>query len=161
MGFEMRRALVVGIDDYSSAPLSGCVNDARLISELLARHEDGSPNFDCKIVTAPHEAVTRSSLKQSIEALFQHEAEIALFYFSGHGTANNLGGFLVTQDARRYDEGVAMHDVLTLANSASKISEIVILLDCCHSGAFGQVPAIGNQTVLREGRTSCMATPSS
>jgi len=24
---------------------------------------------------------------------------------SGHGTANNLGGYLVTQDAKSYDEG--------------------------------------------------------
>ena len=27
----MRRALIVGIDDYQQAPLSGCVNDANAI----------------------------------------------------------------------------------------------------------------------------------
>jgi len=62
-----------------------------------------------------------------------------------------LGGFLVTQDATRYDEGVSMRDVLILANG-SRIKEIVIILDCCHSGAFGQVPEIDNsQAFLREG----------
>jgi hypothetical protein len=148
----MRRALTVGVDDYAKAPLSGCVKDAAAIEGLLSKHEDGSPNFDCMLVTAPSGQVTRKSLKKQVEELFQHEADVALFYFSGHGTANNLGGYLVTQDAERYDEGVPMQDVLTFANNAKKIREVVILLDCCHSGAFGQVPAIGNDAaMLREG----------
>src|SRR6516164_11754868 len=93
----MRRALTVGVDDYAKAPLSGCVKDAAAIEGLLSKHEDGSPNFDCMLVTAPSGQVTRKSLKKQVEELFQHEADVALFYFSGHGTANNLGGYLVTQ----------------------------------------------------------------
>jgi hypothetical protein len=57
----------------------------------------------------------------------------------------------VTQDAQRYDEGVAMSDVLQLANK-SKAREIVILVDCCHSGHMGTIPAVNNdQAMLREG----------
>ena len=147
----MRRALVVGIDDYPKSPLSGCVNDANRMREVLSRNDDGSPNFDCKTIVAPSSEVTRPILKRNVEDLFAKEADVALFYFSGHGTANDLGGFLVTQDAEQYDEGVSMRDVLILANGAA-IKEIVIILDCCHSGAFGQVPEIDNsQTLLREG----------
>jgi hypothetical protein len=132
--------------------LRGCVNDAASLSALLARNEDGSPNFDCKLITAPSDLITRSSLKESIARLFEHEADVALFYFSGHGTENNLGGYLVTPDAKHYDEGVPMQDVLAMANRAAKIGEVAILLDCCHSGALGQVPAIANgNAVLREG----------
>jgi hypothetical protein len=43
--------------------------------------------------------------------------------------------------------------VLTLANK-SPVREVVILLDCCHSGAFGQVGSLGeesNQILLRRG----------
>ena len=148
----MRRALLVGIDEYPGAPLRGCVNDATSLSEVLSKNEDGSPNFDCKLITAPPITVSRAFLKESVAKLFEHEADVALFYFSGHGTENNLGGFLVTPDAKLYDEGVSMHDVLNMANSARKIREVVILLDCCHSGALGQLPAIANDVaVLREG----------
>lgn len=159
----MRRALIVGIDDYQFSPLSGCINDAYKMSEILTRNQNGSPNFDCKEIVSSEITITRSLLKEKIEELFSHEADVALFYFSGHGTANNLGGFLVTQDADRYDEGVSMTDILTFANqSKDKIKEVVIILDCCHSGALGNTPAINNdQTSLREGITILTASRSS
>jgi len=147
----MRRALIVGIDDYPEAPLTGCVNDANRMADILANHYDGSPNFGCQRLLSPPAKVTRTILKQRIEHLFRDEAEVALLYFSGHGTANNLGGFLVTQNAEAYDEGVAMTDVLTLTNK-SRVREVIIILDCCQSGAFGQLPAINNTAaLLREG----------
>jgi hypothetical protein len=150
---ERRRALVVGIDDYPGAPLAGCVNDANALATLLQTHEDGSPNFALKAMTQPSQRITRSALRSALSKLFSDsdEADVALFYFSGHGTENNLGGFLVTPDASRYDEGVSLVDVLTLANK-SKARECVIILDSCHSGHLGVVPAIDNeQAHLREG----------
>lgn len=158
----IRKALIVGIDNYSFSPLSGCVNDSNKMVKILTKNQDGSPNFECKELISPLIQITRSILKQNIEELFEHEADIALFYFSGHGTANNLGGFLVTQDADSYDEGVSMNDILTYANqSKDKIKEIVIILDCCHSGSLGQLPAINNnQTSLREGITILTASRS-
>lgn len=147
----MRRALVVGIDDYHTDPLEGCVRDANRLSTIISRHYDGTPNFACQQLTSPPNAVTRATLRRNIELLFRDDPEVALLYFSGHGTVNNLGGFLVTTDAQVYDEGVSMVDVLTLANN-SRAREILIILDCCHSGAFGQLPAINNMSALiREG----------
>jgi len=147
----MRRALLVGIDDYTNAPLSGCVNDALRLTELLKTNEDGAPNFSCKVMIAPGHSVTKASLREPLEELFGNEGDAALFYFSGHGTANNLGGFLVTQDATRYDEGLPMNQVITLANK-SKVREAIIILDCCHSGALGNLPEIDNTSVpIREG----------
>ena len=147
----MRRALIVGIDDYQARPLSGCVNDAIRIGDTLSRNEDGSANFACRLLTAPSANVTRSILKNNIEELFAHDADVALFYFSGHGVLTKLGGYLVTQDATKYDEGVAMSDVIILANQAL-IREVLIILDCCHSGAFGDIPIFDNdRAILREG----------
>ena len=48
----MKRALVVGINDYDSIKsLNGCINDANRIHKLISRHEDGSPNFDVELMT--------------------------------------------------------------------------------------------------------------
>ncbi len=147
----LRRALVVGIANYPNKPLSGCVGDATQIAAILSKHQDGTKNFACKKLTAPDDPVTRVELLKNLEELFAHEADVALFYFAGHGVVNNLGGYLGTIDMRQYDEGVSMVEVLTLANH-SEIDQIVIILDCCHSGKFGVIPAFKNDhAVLREG----------
>ncbi len=153
MPTERRRALVVGIDAYSGAPLAGCVNDANAIAELLRANENGSPNFAVRSMTQPPHVVTRVSLRQALDRLFSSsdEADVALLYFSGHGTENNLGGFIVTSDARAYDEGVSLVDILSMANR-SKARECVIILDSCHSGHLGTIPALDNERAhLREG----------
>lgn len=147
----MRRALIVGIDDYPEAPLAGCVNDARAIEALLARNQDGAVNFESKLLTSEQGVIDRVTLLGEIDRLFADEADVALLYFAGHGTENDLGGYLVTVDASRYNEGVSLGDVLTLAND-SRAHEVVIILDSCHSGHLGQVPAIDNRRAsLREG----------
>jgi hypothetical protein len=135
----LRRALVVGIDDYPFGPLAGCVADAEAVAALLDRHEDGTKNFDVRKLTGPPEVITRSTLREAITELFGQSAEVALFYFAGHGSENDLGGYLVTYDADAYDEGVPMADVITLANK-SVVSESLIIVDCCHSGHLGNDP---------------------
>ena len=83
--------------------------------------------------------------------MFVNPAETALFYFSGHGFLRIFNGFLVTQDATVYDEGVNMRDIIVSAIK-SKIKEIIIILDCCFSGGLGKIPEISNDNViLREG----------
>ena len=150
----IRRALCVGIDEYDFGPLNGCVHDAQRMDKLLSRHYDNHPNFDGKMLIAPlgqKNIVTRATLREHLQLLFNDSVDMALFHFSGHGTINNLDGYLVTQDAKKYDEGVAMSDILKLAND-SKAREIVLLLDCCFSGQLGNAPAIDNtKALLREG----------
>src|SRR5713101_2072771 len=112
----MRKALCVGIDNYPFGALTGCVSDADRLAAVFSKHQDNSPNFDTRVLKAPvggpADVVTRSVLREAIENLFKDPAEVALLSFSGHGSENNLGGFLVTQDAKRYDEGVPMTQVI-------------------------------------------------
>jgi uncharacterized caspase-like protein len=158
----MRRALLVGIDDYPSAPLAGCVNDAEAMERLLSRHDHGGVNFDTQLLTSDQESVTRARLREAIDELFADPAEVALLYFSGHGTENDLGGYLVTSDADLYDEGVSLTDVLALANRATHITEVAIIIDSCHSGWLGTVPAVDNaHASLREGLSILSASRSS
>lgn len=147
----MRKALIVGINDYPSAPLDGCVNDANAIHNVVGTHGDGAPNFGIKLLTSHSETITRSRLRAEIDALFAGDPDIALLYFSGHGLITSLGGFIVTTDFRRYDEGVSMDDILNFANH-SKAKDKIIILDCCHSGAFGSPTITGsNVAQLSEG----------
>lgn len=42
----MRKALIVGIDHYDHIGcLTGCVNDAYSVKNILERHADGTVNF--------------------------------------------------------------------------------------------------------------------
>jgi len=136
----MRRALVIGIDDYPSSQLRGCVNDANAIATVLEKNGDGSPNFDVRLLTSPNDSIGRTNLRKAIDELFGTRCDAALFYFSGHGLIKSTGGYMVTTDAQRYDEGVSMDELLSLAN-ASLAQDKIIILDCCHSGAAG-TPAI-------------------
>lgn len=154
----MRRALIVGIDDYPKERLYGCVNDADRIEKVLARHDDGESNFDCRKITSPPDLLSRSELREAITDLFEQPADIAWFHYSGHGTSNDLGGYLITTDAKEHDVGVPMIDLLTMANE-SNISEVIITLDCCHSGEFGRTPSTReNQSVLADGVSVVTAT---
>ncbi|RLA48078.1 MAG: caspase family protein [Gammaproteobacteria bacterium] len=147
----MKKALVVGIDDYPLSPLNGCINDANAIANTLESNGDGSPNFGVKLITSPSVELTKPVLREAIEELFSGEPDMALLYFSGHGFIRSTGGYLVTKDAVRYDEGVSMDEILNLANH-SKAKNKVIILDCCHSGALGSPNVTGsNLAQLSEG----------
>jgi len=134
----MKKALVVGINNYPSSPLRGCINDASGLASIIETHGDGSPNFDVRLET---DVQTKSELKTMIVELFSGNSDTVLLYFSGHGFLNELGGYLVTPDHKTYDEGISMDEILVLANQ-SKAKDKIIILDCCHSGAFGS-PTIG------------------
>lgn len=148
----MKRALLVGIDSYDNfSPLGGCVNDVNALEPLLARSEDNSPNFNCQKRTSDIERVERRKLLQAIDALLAPGADVALFYFAGHGAESDNDVTLVTQDGDSNDYGVSLSTILGKVQSSS-IREVVVMLDCCFSGGAGGVPQLGdNVSVLRSG----------
>lgn len=156
----MRIALVVGINHYEhGGSLYGCVDDAHAVQAVLARHGDGSVNFDCKMFTGtgPTDRVERSLLKDRVEELFKAHADIALFYFAGHGHIEATGGYLLATDSRRGDEGLSLSEVLAMANKSPARNKIIIL-DSCHSGIAGTPPAAGELASLSEGLTILTAS---
>lgn len=154
----MRRALIVGIDDYGGAPLTSCVKDANAMAAVLEAHGNGSPNFQTLLLTSPHQGITRPELRKAIEKLFATKCEIALLYFSGHGFVRGADGCLVTTDAEEHDEGLSMTEILGMAN-ASPVENKVIILDCCYSGKMGSSATTkGNVAELSEGLTVLTAS---
>ena len=156
----MRKALVVGINYYEhGTPLFGCVDDAHAVRAILERHDGGSVNFDCLLLTGtgPTERVNRCDLKDSIESLFADDADFALFYFAGHGHIEATGGYLLASDSSRGDDGVSLLEILTLANK-SRARNKVIVLDSCHSGIAGAAPTDGEMANLSYGLTILTAS---
>lgn len=147
-----KRAFLFGIDTYDRfTHLTGCVNDATALAPLLAKNEDDSPNFTVISRTSNTSRITRSSLLGDLERLLAPGADIALFYFAGHGQLEQDDLHLVTQDGAPRDTGLAFSKALKLIQD-SKVPEVLVILDCCFSGGAGGLPLLGSDVVvLRKG----------
>lgn len=134
-----RKALVIGIDDYADCPLRNCVNDAQEIHLILDSSEYG---FQVKSLL--NEEATRRNILKGISELFEDNPEFAIIYFAGHGSSNDLSTYLVPIDPDEIDLGVDLDYLrrIVIKKSIPKRS-ILILLDCCHSGA-GNVRSLNN-----------------
>lgn len=159
----MRKALIAGIDHYQHRhTLSGCVNDALALRSALAKHADGTLNFECQMLLAMDEAsaVSRRNLHQAAQALFAgnaDQADVALFYFAGHGTVTSTGGYLLSSDVSDPSEGLSLNDLMFWANQ-SKARHRLLLLDCCHSGAAAAVAGQPEVSQLADGVTVLTAS---
>jgi hypothetical protein len=155
----MRLALIVGINYYENgSSLYGCVDDAHAVKAVLERHDGGSVNFDCNLYTGtgPTDQVDRGLLKDEIEKLFSTDAEIALFYFAGHGHIETTGGYILTSEAARADAGVSLSDIMVFANKSPARNKVIVL-DSCHSGIAG-TPPNSDLTALSDGLTILTAS---
>lgn len=139
----MRKALIIGVNDYDNiSSLNWCENDAVGIEQALERNADGTPNFFVKLLTTNNPiGVKGKHVKQHVRELFAGTADVALFYFAGHGAFNEdmSEGTLCLQDYDHNEENglLRISDILQLANE-SKIKNKIIILDSCNSGAAGE-----------------------
>jgi hypothetical protein len=156
----MRKALVVGVDHYEHIDaLGGCVNDAHAVNSVMERNGDGTLNFDTRLMTGtgPTQQVSRADLRDAVEELFADEADIALFYFSGHGYLEAAGGYLCASDTRTGSDGLSLAEVMAFANT-SKTRNKIVILDSCHSGIAGSHPVTQQLSEIADGVTVLTAS---
>jgi hypothetical protein len=157
----MRKALIVGIDHYEHIDsLSGCVNDAHSVKNVLERHADGTINFATpRMMTGTNrvDGVSKGELKDAVRELFGGYSEIALFYFAGHGYIEDTGGFLCGSEGRTGDDGLSLAEVMTLAGGSAAKNKVIIL-DSCHSGIAGSRPEAKEMAEIMEGMTILTAS---
>lgn len=147
----MRKALIIGIDNYKgNAKLNCCVNDANDIATLLGKNEDGSDNF---VIELAIDIQNKTDLIAKAIELFRPASDIALFYFSGHGDYDDYDTHLVTPDKREYDPGISMMHILSIANRSPAKNKIIVL-DCCYAAGVGYAnPTSGMIVSLNHGIT--------
>lgn len=149
----MRKALIVGINEYFGNELTCCVNDARMIESLLSEHYDGTSNFETEILL--DQQATKQVIENELYDLFNDDdVEIGLFYFSGHGCKINSDTYLMTIDGDKRSPGISLNNLLSIVNNASCKYKIIIL-DCCSAGALeknfilnGNVSAFGDGVII-------------
>lgn len=162
-----KRALIIGVDWYRSfGNLNACAADAEAVVESLRTNEDGSPNYECKLLVSrdEHDAqVTRPNLRKACQELFDFDGQVIL-YFSGHGALTETGGFLATSDGEENDYGIPMEELIQMGRD-SRASDILIIVDSCHSGDAGNAPVMNRYngsnnipTTLRENMTIIAAS---
>lgn len=154
----LKKALCVGIDAYSNGnELSGAVNDANKVANVLRRHTDDSPNYS---VLLKADVDSKDRLTGLIKELFSGNADSAVLFFSGHGYVDSEGmASLVTPDMTENIPGVSMNDILMWANK-SEIRNKIIILDCCFSGNMGSFSGDGTKANLEDGVTILTASRS-
>lgn len=152
-----RKALVIGINNYPTAYLHGCVNDAKEIASLLKSNDDESKNFDVRLEL---DIQSKDKLSEAIKDLFTGDDEIALLYFSGHGTTKTDGEYLCTPDYSINYPGVKLSDI-TIWIKNSNCKNKIIILDSCFSGGMGNNPLMAECAELVKGVTILAASKES
>ncbi len=141
-------ALVIGNSEYDDASLARLITpseDVNDLATLLKSPEVGG--FD-EVLALVNEAAT--SVRKAIARLFKEKSpdDLLLLYFSGHGVLDDQGHlYLAVKDTERdLLSGTAIPaNFITGEMDRSRSRRQVLVLDCCHSGAFarGSKGAVG------------------
>ena len=143
-----RKALVIGINNYSKHPLNCCVNDARKVHAKLERM-----GFDSNVyVDLTFQELQRRTreFRNSLSA-----GDVAFFYFAGHGVEAAVyqgehwetSNWLLGRAVPEVNEDLPQHAI----NAHSLLREIeaksprfsFIVLDCCRDNPLSDTRSLG------------------
>jgi hypothetical protein len=134
----MRRALLVGFATYDElSALPCCAADVGELRAVLADNARG--DFD--VVQTITGRTTQAGLERAVAELFAaNDADLLVFYFTGHGLVTQSGELLlalpITDGRALATTTLAFSRVMELLDT-SRAHNVVVILDCCYSGAAG------------------------
>lgn len=146
----IKKALLVGINAYPSAPLQGCLNDVAQMHDLL-KGTYGFAEENIKILRDAE--ATGAGIEAGLAWLAEagpgsDKSDVRVFHYSGHGTqVDDLNG----DEPDGADEAICPYDYETkgmfiddrlgaLYGKVPTGSNLTILMDCCHSGTIQKDP---------------------
>ena len=158
--------LLVGIDAYQAPVpgLNGCVNDVEAIGELLRKQVAGD-GLGLELRTLTDQQATRQAVIDGFRAhLGRAGAEdVALFYYSGHGSQEDAPPEFWRFEPDRLDETLVCWDsrmpgrfdladkelAQLIAEVAERGPHVLVVLDCCHSGSGTRAAPQGGVSIRR------------
>ncbi len=161
---QEKRALLIGIDDYSIPAsyvppsgkrasfnsLDGCVNDAMSMHSVIVSKFRFKNEW---VDTLYNKAASREAILKKMNALLDKSKrnDIAFMYYAGHGSqvrnsltveADKKDESMVPSDT--YKEGVEDIRDKELAAIYNKFIDkgvkLTVIMDCCHSGSLSRGP---------------------
>jgi Caspase domain len=165
-------ALIIGNSQYEDTGLARLAApdvDVRALAEVL--QTPGIGGFD-EVTPLLNEGL--ATVRKAIARFFdlKHRDDLLVLYFSGHGVRDEQGHlYLAVRDTERAVlAGTAIEaSYVTTRMDRSASKRLVLVLDCCHSGAFGhgsksaQGAAVGTASAFEgtgRGRVVLTATDS-
>jgi caspase domain-containing protein len=148
-----RRALIIANDEYEQEALRNLLApaaDAEALGRVLGDAQIG--DFAVQVVRNEPSHL----IQAQIEELFSESRsdDVLLLHFSGHGLKSESGElFFAAPNTRpnRLGSTAVSADFVQRCMRATRSRSVVLLLDCCYGGAFGQgstVRAAGDVNVL-------------
>ncbi|MFB0534923.1 MAG: SUMF1/EgtB/PvdO family nonheme iron enzyme [Anaerolineae bacterium] len=144
-----RLALIIANSEFDDPKLSRLVtpsHDAEALAEVL-----GDPAIgDFDVTLCPNK--TRQAVDLEVARLYQRrkKGDLLLLYYSGHGIKDDYGDLYLAVKDTRIDyvsataiEATSVRRQLDKSSSQRKI----VVLDCCHSGAFAGAKAVVGSSV--------------
>ncbi len=148
-----RKALIIANDEYEQEALRNLLApgaDAEALGRVLGDAQIG--DFAVQVVRNEPSHL----IQAQIEELFSESRsdDVLLLHFSGHGLKSESGElFFAAPNTRpnRLGSTAVSADFVQRCMRTSRSRSVVLLLDCCYGGAFGQgstVRAAGDVNVL-------------
>ncbi len=137
-----RHSILFGVEHYVRSPglkkLNCPKNDVAALKEVFENPLYAGPDSRCLPVVDP-------TLQEATEIIRNFLSEVdpndvVIFYFSGHGLRDTAGDlFLCFRDSVEEDLDFTALNVSRLRDAFRKrrLKRVLVLLDCCYSGAAG------------------------
>ncbi len=140
----MKKALLVGINNYPDAPLRGCINDVLLMYKILSQKY----NFETRDINILTDRdATKKRIISSLKYLTRDVkfGDTIYFHYSGHGSQVVVDDWTNSDDVDGRDEIICPfdldwndplrdNDIGHIFKSIPEGVKVLVVLDCCHSG---------------------------
>ncbi len=142
---EYRVALVIGNSDYKHAPLRNPVNDAKDIASSLQ-----DLGFEVVLGTNLNRQQIQEKVKEFSPMLAK--ADVAFFYFAGHGFQYQGENFLVPVAYNINNDSEIPREALSTATILKKMDKAgnainIVILDACRNNPFEQTIASATRSL--------------
>lgn len=136
-----RHGLLIGVSRFDDARLSALNAPARDVTALAEVLRDPARGgFDTLAVSLDEDYLT---VRDRLAALFESRDpdDMVLLYYSGHGVLRRGNRLFLATPASELDRpqarSIAASEIRDLMDQC-RAERQVLILDCCHSGAFGE-----------------------